>query len=241
MPDPIALTIISPSYEKMGREAVKRVKRFTGMDVKVIRCADSDGFRMKLRLDELAGNRAVFFFDCDYWMLQHWDLRGFLGAPTIMAVHDSAVFQPSSFVCQDCLYHGLDWQRYINTGALIVDFQREEHREVWRLARKINWMTRAGKIQTADNTDQFAINMAIVQLGVPQTLLPIRYNFYSKSVEWGQFPFYPRDVVGLHAAGYVRDEKLSALKRESAFFERYNHPMLPGAVTFEHQRWFEFR
>lgn len=211
------------------------------MRVKVVRCSDSEGFKMKLRLDELAGRRSVFFFDCDYWMLQPWDLRPFLGAPTIMAVHDSAVFQPSSFVHQDCLYHGLDWQRYINTGAMLVDFQRPDHRAVWQLARKLYWQNRAGKLQCADNTDQFFINAAIVQLGIAQTLLPVRYNFYSKSVEWGQFPFYPRDIVGLHAAGFTRDQKLSALKREAEFFERNNHPMLPGSVNFEFHRWFELR
>jgi hypothetical protein len=241
MPDPIALPIINPSYEKMGREAVKRVRKYTGLDVKVVRCPDSEGFKMKLRLDELAGNRPVLFFDCDYWMLQPWDLRGFLGAPTVMAVHDSAVFQPASFVHQDCLFHGLDWQRYINTGAMCLDFSRKEHRDVMILSRQIYWRIKAGKIQTADNTDQFAINAAMIQLGTPQTLLPIKYNFYSKSVEWGQFPFYPRDIVGIHAAGYVRDEKLEALKREAAFFERNNHPMLPGSVNFEFHRWFDLR
>ena len=44
----IAVTVVTPSYRHLEKEAVKRIKKFTGLPVKVIRCKDSDGFMKKL-------------------------------------------------------------------------------------------------------------------------------------------------------------------------------------------------
>lgn len=216
-------------------------KRHLNIEVRSVQCSDKEGFQTKLQLDKLAGRRPCLFFDADLWFLRDWDVAALMGAPTVMGVHDSAVFNHNAFCHTDCMENGLEWARYINSGLMIFDFQRQEHRDVFIHARRVNRGVKSGRVKTADLTDQFAVNQGILRAGVAQTLLPIRFNTYTKAVQWGQFPFYPREIVGLHAAGYPREEKYDALKRESAVFSATTEIMLPGSMNFEFHRWFEIR
>jgi hypothetical protein len=54
------VTVISPSYERVGREMIRRVKRYTGHDVKVIETTDDKGFETKLNLDRYCKGPTIF-------------------------------------------------------------------------------------------------------------------------------------------------------------------------------------
>lgn len=226
---PVGVTIVSPSYRRLAREAIRRFERFTGMEVKVIECADKDGFKMKLELDKHCGRRSVVFFDADLWFLRPWEPLPMLGTATWMACHDSAVWNPGSFCYKDCHENGLDRFHYVNSGLFLCDLRRQEHRDVFKSARA---SFRSPKTVTADTTDQFHLNRAILKHAVPVAFLPPRFAFYSLAVVWGQYPAIPRELVGIHAAGVALKHKWDTLRAEASVFSRPHDHMCPDAINW---------
>jgi hypothetical protein len=177
-------------------------------------------------------------FDADYWLLRDVD-------PTVIAtggwefsgVNDPMVHHPQCIPFKDCRDHGLVTQKYLNTGLFGCNFQHREHRWVFQEARR----TWARKVKTHDHTDQYHLNRAILKSGLPIRLLPFSYNYFTFAVDLGGFPYIPRIIVGLHAAGSQRHRKLATLKRESKVFGYSTKPMLPLAMDHHHALNFEMR
>lgn len=233
----IAVTVISPSYRIIGNEAVERVKRFTKLPVEVVECSDDQGFLNKLSLHEHFRGHRVMFFDADWWMLRPFDFEKMRGV--WFGVKDPCVFQPHSFCFQDCEKHGLERDTYINTGMFVCDLAQPEHREVFVRARDGFQMRQEGVMLCKDVTDQYHINKALKDLNEYVSLLPFRFNFYKKAVDWGAATHIPRHIVGLHAAGYVLHNKLPRLREQAATFTEEERDIQPLALYDLHQRIFE--
>lgn len=196
-----AVTIISPSYESVGREAVRRMKKFSGLQVKVIECSDEEGFETKLNLDMIMDRGKFVFFDSDYWLLRELPLDSWDGSAWL-AVNDPGVFAPYAFPFSDCKREGMDREKYWNSGFFCCDTRRPEHRAVFQEARALRKRVLNGTAKKPDDFgDQYYLNMACQKLAVPMVLLPFVFNFYRHMISGGCFPFIPAEVIGLHAAG----------------------------------------
>jgi hypothetical protein len=237
----IAVTVVTPSYKHLEKEAVKRFKRHSGLPVQVIRVKDAEGFTAKLELDRYCGKQRVVFFDIDFFLLRpvkfdEWDV------PHWYAVHDSAVFNPHAFPNTDCALYKLDKLRYFNSGFFICDLRNPLHRKVFQRARQIHAKVQRKKFpKPVDVTDQFYLNYAAQELGVGLNLVPLKFNYYHKASAWGQVPYIPRDIIGLHAAGYKREDKLQALQVQEQVFKQDNLIVCAEAYQFETARIFDMR
>jgi hypothetical protein len=232
----IAVTIISPAYRRVGREAVKRMKRHTGLDVRVIECANKDGFRTKLDLDKLCPKQPILFFDCDLWALRPWQPEEMMPHNCISAVHDAAVWNVHTFCHHDAHKYGLDPHRYFNSGLLIWDNRLAQHRAMFQIARRSWNHQQNGKKHYDDKTDQAHLNFGALQAGVALQWLPIQYNTYCFGIRHGQFSHYPRDIVNLHGAGIPPKEKYERLKIEAQVFGQKIYPMHQAAINWEWHR-----
>lgn len=92
-----------------------------------------------------------------------------------------------------------------------------------------------------DVTDQFALNKAAQDTNVPMSLVPLKFNYYHRASQWGQVPYIPRDVIGLHAAGFKLEEKKRALEVQAEVFTSDVLRICPEAQQFEATRIFDMR
>lgn len=236
----IGLTATTPSYKRLTAEARKRFEKHTGLRTRVWEAqTDEEGFSAKLEIWRTCAN--AVFFDSDLWVLRDTD---FARLPDWSVVHDPCVFHPESFCYKDCQQPfdegGLLRDRYFNTGLMKVDFRKRANREVFRRAAQIAAKVKAGKAwKPHDTTDQYYINRAVLELGIPVTLLPTSFNYYHKAVEWGVLSFPPREIRCLHAAGYPLKRKLAALKAQARVFGAALQPMQLMALQHKHTTAFE--
>lgn len=239
---PIGLCIISPAYEKVGSEAVRRFELHTGLECKVHRAKDGeDSFAAKLSLDRISGRRPVCFVDSDLWFLDKPNFP--FGHPCVMASHDSATRNPHAFPHTDCERFQMDKNGYINTGLLVFDTRHQKHRDWFAEARKLkaSFKRKRKRLQPEDWTDQFWLNMAKANVGLPWSKLPSSYNFYLFEAFWGQAPFIPRKIIGLHGAGIKAKSKFQKLSQQAKVFEHPVCPMHPEALAMQHALTFELR
>jgi len=237
----IAVTVVTPSYRHLEKEAVRRVKKFTGLPVKVIRCADKDGFMKKLELDRECGRQRILFFDVDWYALRRFDPKSWCDK-TWLAVHDSATFNPHAFPNTDCGLFNMDKLRYFNSGFFVCNLAIKEHRQVFQVARRLRAkVLRKTMPMPVDVTDQFYLNKAAQDINVSTHLIPLKFNFYLMASVWGQVPYIPRDVIGLHAAGFKLEEKQRALELQSEVFTSELLKVCVEAYQFETTRIFDMR
>lgn len=217
------------------------MKRFTGLDTKVIEVPDHLGFEAKLSLDKHAGKRPFMFYDADIFCLRGWDPMSMMGGPSVKGVHDHAVWNCHAFPHTDCTQHGLNASSYLNSGLLFFDGREDAHKELFKLARKSWRDQKAGRKEYADTTDQAHISFAIQALGIPVTLLPMQFNTYLFGIQHGQFPYIPRDIINLHGAGIPAKHKFSQLKTQASVFGKPVYPMHEEAIHWEWNRQYSFR
>lgn len=229
------VTIISPAYRKVGKTCVARIKKYLGKTPEVISTTNALGFEAKLSLEKSCKGPHIFV-DCDLWFLQKWTPE-YPGA--FSAVHDSAVFNPHAFCHTDCEKNGLMADRYVNTGLFMCDLSDPKMRKVFQDARK-SWRAHQKKPRCEDKTDQYHINRALLDNNIGIQLLPTMFNFYLNSVKWGQFPYIPRQIIGLHGAGIPAKQKYDELKAQAKVFGGHHLPMCQDAVNFTHNRTFLF-
>lgn len=239
---PIGVCIISPSYKKVGAEAVRRFENHVGLEVKIHECDDKDGFDAKLQLDRICGKRPVIFFDSDLWFLDRPNLEKSVGHPCLMAAHDSAAFNPHAFPHTDCERFGMPKTEYFNSGLMCLSFDRENHRNLFSEARRLKRAGRSKKaVKPADLTDQFWLNKARLNIGLPWVKLPTSHNFYLRASQWGQLPFIPRKIIGLHGAGIKTSQKYAKLKQQAKVFEYPTCAMHPETLAMQHAITFDLR
>lgn len=232
----IGVTVSTPQYAALAAEAVRRWKLFTGLPVKVIRCADSAAYARKLRLDKLMPRERCVFFDADWWLIRPlelpWDGSGW------MAAHDAGVFHPGAFCQGDSDKLGLDKSLYFNSGFFAWDNGNAQHRAVFVRARRAE---RAARRMIDDWGDQTLLNLGVQRAGVPLSLLPSSYNFCLHFVRGGCQPFIPRVVHAVHAAGFPLRHKMRHLKNAAQMLGYEPEPMRPEAMAFHHSLTFECR
>lgn len=207
---PIGVTVISPSYASIGKEAVRRFSKFSNLEVKVIRCKDKDGYCTKLNLDKLVGHRPCIYFDSDYWLLRplSWQSINFA---ILSAAPDWGVLHPHAFPKEDCERLGMRKDLYFNSGFMALNFQLPEHRKMFQEARKL-WKSHQRKKMTGDPGEQTILNLARHNLRLPITMLPTVVNYYRHSTDQGVYQDIPAEVIGLHAAGVPLKKKLRHLR-----------------------------
>ena len=238
----IGVTVVTPAYKHLEKEAVARFKKHTGLPVKVIRCKDADGFKTKLDLDRHCPQTRVVFFDVDLWLLRPMDPLKNWSPLAWMAVNDRAVFNVHAFPHTDCGSHQMHKMRYFNSGLIGINLALQHHRDVFKEARRLHRLVKSKKMKApVDVTDQFYLNKAVQDLNIGQAMMPEKFNFYMKSADWGQSPCIPREIVGLHAAGEPLKRKLKALREQAAVFERPTGPMLEEAAFNNHSMIFDQR
>lgn len=211
-PDLIGVTLISPGYVELGTEAIQRMKHFAGLDTVATFVHEEPAFFGKFDFPEMVGRRRVVFFDADLWIVEPVDfspLRGFWG------VHEMGAFKPNCFVAKDCEKFKIPKEEYYNTGLLLFDLDREDHRDVFKLARYFATEAYRGvRANTEDRTDQSWINLALSALNVERNFLPFEYNFFDFSVEhFGSKR--PEKIIGYHAAGVQLIDKLEHLRENT--------------------------
>lgn len=242
LPPMIGVTVVTPAYKHLEKEAVARFKAYTGLPVKVIRCKDEDGFKAKLELDRHCPKTRIVFFDVDLWLLRPMNPYKNWSPFSWMAVNDRAVFNMHAFPHTDCGRHQMNKHRYFNSGLIGLNLAFPPHREVFKEARRLRQMVLRKKLPApVDVTDQFYLNKAVQNLNIGQAMMPEKFNFYMKSADWGQSPCIPREIVGLHAAGEPLKRKLRALKQQAAVFERSTGPMLEEAAFNNHNMIYDQR
>ena len=235
---PLGVTIVSPGYEELSAEAVKRFRAASGCEaVMVLDVPEGSGFGAKLHLDELCPARPIVFFDADWWALRTFEIEAVtVRGNGFAAVHDPATFGPDSWPAQDCVMTGMDPMSYVNTGFFGCDLSEQRTRDVFFLARKL-----AARADLIDPTDQGYLNQALKIERTDLRLLPTTFNFYQLSVEWGYFPMIPRGIIGLHAAGYKGADKLGALQLQAQVYGGDYRPMSADAMAAHHSATFDFR
>lgn len=237
----IAVTVVTPSYRHLEKESVRRVKKFTGLPVKVIRCKDKDGFFKKLELDKECGRQRIMFFDVDWYALRAFDPKSWCDR-SWLAVNDSAVWNPHAFPNTDCGLFKMDKLKYFNSGFFICNLALKEHRQVFQVARRLRAkVVRKTMPKPVDWTDQIYFNLAAQQLNINLSLVPTKFNAYILAAAWGQLPFIPRDIVGIHAAGVPLKDKERALKLQSEVFGYDICRMHPEAQFWDQSRIFDMR
>lgn len=228
----IGITIHTPEYKALAVEACRRWREFTGLPVRRIE-RKRDGFRWKLRLDELHDGPCCFF-DSDWWLLREWrpEPSGILW----QAVHDPMAFCDYSFCGKDCERFEIDRAHYWNSGLFICDLSREDHRSVFERARQ-SWEENEGStvVNVHDQTDQFHLNLATKELRTPFSMLPTSLNYYHFATQHGAHPSIPREITGLHGAGVPLASKMKVLRQQASVFGGEVRPMLPRAVAFHFQ------
>lgn len=245
--DPIGVTVVSPSYRAVGREAVRRFRKYTGLKVVVVRCRDEDGFAAKLQLDRVPGlkGRLVVYFDADWWLLRSVDLGAMCEKVTASGAV-AGVLEPGclaggvpdrrwSFPYVDCANYadrGLMADQYINTGFFLCDLGRAEHRGIFRQARY--WWDRQQRglmdPPVNDHGEQTVWNLARVESGVPLQRLPFAYNAYLYAVTGGTVAHMPRTVVGLHGAGIPTVDKYEEMMCQARVYGAVVEPMWEAVV-----------
>lgn len=227
---PVGVTLVSPGYEHLAEEAVRRFRVSTGLSVLVLHVEREPSYAAKLNLDLLVAPRPIVFFDVDLWMLRPHEFAPLAGSGRFGAVPDAGAWNPRTFPYADCEREGWDRADYFNSGLLVCDLARPEIRAVFAAARKRLADCHAGRQEApADYGDQYFLNWAVRQQPGLLRRLPLELNFYKRVVDGGNYPHLPREIIGLHAAGIPLGEKLAALHAQAAVFGEPVLPMCPQA------------
>ena len=230
---PLGVTIVSPSYLEMAKEAVARFRRYTGLDVVSIQVDDTAGYGAKLCLDEYLPPRPIVFFDADLWLLRQYDFTALAQSENFCAVACPGAWNPEAFPHTDSEREGWNKATYFNSGLFACDLAQPHIRQIFADARTRLTECRLGKVtEPVDTTDQYFLNWAVQRQLKTLHLLPFELNFFKMAVDWGGYPHIPREIIGLHAAGVVVSSKLAKLQREAEVFGEQVGAMQPEAVQY---------
>jgi hypothetical protein len=234
---PIAVTVTSPGYDHLTAEAVRRFRRFSGLEVVVLPTSTEPAFAAKLNLDLFVAPRPIVFFDVDLWLLRPYDFRPLAKTGRWCAVPDPGAWNPRAFPHTDSVREGWEKDTYFNSGLFVCDLSQWNIREVFAMARQRLADCHAGNApRPVDWTDQYFLNWAVQQQPGLLKRLPFALNFYKPAVDWGSYPSIPREIIGLHAAGTPVRDKLRVLEMQAAVFGGPTDPMIPEAVNHYYQR-----
>lgn len=209
-------TIITPGYEEVGEEAVRRFQKFTGLPVTVLRLGGRSGHAYKLALPRLAPAWApVVFFDADLWLLRETNFEPFIVPDGIAGVPDPGTADAESFVCHDVAALGLKADQYFNSGLFIADLSCERVRGAFDQAAAL--LDQREALGVKDYGEQSCLNAAVQRAGLPFRAMPAGFNFFMHSVQHG-YGAFPPIVHGLHGAGIALADKCRRLTDQALVF-----------------------
>jgi hypothetical protein len=202
----LGVTIITPAYQKVGQEAVRRWHQFTGQPcIELSAPNDTAAFRLKLLLPTFLPAVNVCYFDADLWLLRPLDIDSLLPkveAFGLLAVRDPGIADPTGFVARDCQEQELDPLHYCNSGFWVADLSRDRVTHAFEAA-----LTALDTMTWFDYGDQSAWNYGLKKYGLIPHPLPLAYNFFMHGVTHGYIDAIPAQVIGLHAAGVTGHKK----------------------------------
>jgi hypothetical protein len=236
----IGVTVSSPKYQALTDEAVRRFRAATGLDVVVLWSEQEPAFAAKLNLDLLVAARPIVFFDVDLWMLRPFDFLPLARSGRFCAVPEPGAWNPRAFPHGDSEREGWDKSTYFNSGLFVCDLAQPEVQRVFADARgRLSECHAKAARRPTDWTDQFYLNWAVQRQPGLLKRLPFSLNFYKKAVDWGSYPYIPREIIGLHAAGVPVEEKLEKLRREASVFGEPVGKMHAEAIAHHYERRLE--
>lgn len=211
----IGVTIVTPEYKELSQEAVKRFKKYSGLDVCAVEVDNQqNSYEIKFKLLELFKGKKICFFDSDLFAVRDLNLHK-IKFEDVAGVNDPTALSSHSFVRHDCFNLSIPFDRYLNTGFLLMDLSKRTVIKAFEIAIK----TDRNSLNMMDKTEQSLLNYAFMQAGCDIKTLPFEYNFFKPAVDWGIYPFIPRSVFNVHAAGYPLHQKKSQLETQCKFFE----------------------
>lgn len=209
----LGVTIVTPGYEALGAEAVRRWQQFTGFPCLVLHApSHRNAFRLKLQLPEFLPRMRVCYFDADLWLLRAPQFPT-VKAGEVWAVPDAGIHDPAGFVAADCQNHRIEPDRYCNSGLWLADFRYQGSRQAWS-----NALNALGCMEWADYGDQSAWNWALQHSHAELRFLTPAHNWFLHSVRHGYAKEIPGAIIGLHAAGVPLDKKFDHLTRYAEAF-----------------------
>lgn len=226
----IGVTIRSGStFNKLSDEAVERFKYYTGIDRVVIFDTDKNPYLLKLRLHTYFKQTFVYF-DSDLWFVNKADLSKLDDSESFYAVKDIGRNNDVDFPKHDSYWHGIDNERYFNTGLFIVNGKDKLQCDAFEYAWGLH-----DKLIVKDFGEQTFLNVAIQRMKVPTFFLPQDFNYpiiceeFEMSHKEYEFTQYPKAI---HALGYRGKEKIDPLNKYSITKSHEQLPMsnLPSNV-----------
>lgn len=210
----LGVTIATPGYFDLAKEAAARFRKCSGCDTVILESSES-GFDSKFKLLDLFKGQQICFFDADLFPIRKLDLNPFKGKLGVFGVNDPTCISDHSFVKHDSIAIGIYPYTYLNTGFLILNFADETVVKAFEIARAN--MINKNDLGLQDKTEQSVLNLGFKETTV--NILPFKYNFFKKAVDWGCFPYIPRDIINVHAAGVngLKD-KMKALHEQCIVF-----------------------
>lgn len=215
-PKMLGVTIATPGYLDLAKEAARRYRLHSGGDTIILE-SDKAGFETKFKLVDIFKGQQICFFDADCFAVRELDLSEFIGKPGVYGVNDPtwASSAANAFVRHDSIVLGIEFKRYLNTGFLILNFADETVVKAFEDA-KLNIYNKQ-QLGVNDKTEQSILNYGFRHTLI--NILPFKYNFFKPAVDWGCYPHIPRDIINVHAAGYQPlSKKMEELKKQCAVF-----------------------
>jgi hypothetical protein len=200
----IAITVCTPDYADMAHENAEWFRQNSGLDVMVV-TVSGDGFAAKLEIPRFYKGRGIFF-DADYRLIRKVDVSKVIATTDMHGVVEPCAKYGGvgCFPYDDCLITGMKPRQYWNTGLFSFDTSRADQVETFHAARQMLEEKRNGAIRgISDTTEQSIFNLAMIQRGLPRVALPPEWNFYTMSYQRGWLKKWPREPIGIHAAGVV--------------------------------------
>jgi hypothetical protein len=233
----VGVTIVTSSYAALEEESVTRFRKYSGLDVVVIRVDDDAGFAAKLNLDRFVAPQPIVFFDVDLWLLRPYDFAKHATSGRWCAAMCPGALNPIAFPHADSVANGWEKATYFNSGLFACDLSQPNIQKVFSDARARLAACHAKECaEPVDWTDQYYLNWGVHQQAGLFFELPFAVNFYKLAVDWGSYPHIPREIIGLHAAGVPAAAKLETLRQQAAVFGAPTSPMHQEALQHFHTR-----
>lgn len=187
----IGVTIATGKYLPYGQQAAETMQAHTGLTCHV--CSEVPAGRHpsyhRLWLWDWVPEDvdAVLYFDADTYCVRDWDPREMAATGDFWARRDL----PNPKMPRECQQHGIDSERYFNSGVFVA---RRAHRPAFERAQLI--ATHAD--YRSAFLEQTALNVGVQQGQVPWADLPAKYNWICRP-RIGSLP--SEDVTVLHCCG----------------------------------------
>ncbi len=193
--DLLAVTIgIGAEHEALASEAAQRMRRFAGVDVRILgrddltRAGVGDPMHLKFRLFELLDAENILYFDADVFCLRAWAPQLWLNRPDWIAVR-GFWFDPRVQRLGEVYGFG---DETFNGGLFLIN--RRHHQRVLQLAQAIQ--PADNRFPGLRNPDEIAFSAALAALRVPLQFLDRRYNW----IQFGHGNLAAQAaVIGAHA------------------------------------------